>query len=66
MRHREEGAFGGCGRACGAVLPKLFAGPEFNVQRRKRTVSDPALGATDLAEQSRDRVLRARPIVHES
>jgi len=33
-----------------AVLPGLLAGLEFNVVRMKEAASDPALGATDLAE----------------
>lgn len=32
------------------VLPRLIAGLEFNVERMKEAASDPALGATDLAE----------------
>jgi argininosuccinate lyase len=33
-----------------AVLPGLLSGLEFNLVRMKEAVSDPALGATDLAE----------------
>ena len=32
------------------VLPRLIAGLEFNPERMKEAASDPALGATDLAE----------------
>lgn len=32
------------------VLPRLIAGLEFNAERMKEAASDPALGATDLAE----------------
>lgn len=34
-----------------AVAPGLIAGLEFNVERMREAASDPALGATDLAEQ---------------
>jgi argininosuccinate lyase len=36
---------------CLAVLPGLIAGLEFNVQRMASAAADPALGATDLAEE---------------
>ncbi|HZL19755.1 MAG TPA: argininosuccinate lyase [Polyangia bacterium] len=34
-----------------AVLPGLIAGLEFNVERMRTAAGDPALGATDLAEE---------------